>query len=98
MRLWWWRKVRFANIPKQSRDLFERFGEQLVGNVLVGGFTPRGEELQPIYTDANIRVHAATWLTERGDLRAQREQRLETVERGLLLLTAIGIIVALLHL
>lgn len=95
MRLWWWRKVRVANISREDRDLFERFGEAVVGTVVAGGFNPRHEELQKVYTDPTVLANAAAWLTERGDLREQREQRLETVEWAVLVLTVLATLVAL---
>jgi hypothetical protein len=42
MRLWWWRKVRKSNIPSAERDLFERYGEAVIGAVLAGGYTRAG--------------------------------------------------------
>jgi hypothetical protein len=94
--LWWWPKVRIANIPKASRDLFERFGETVIGLVLAGGYTPRHPDLVQIYQnqDGTLLAQASDWLTERGDLRELRDQRLETVEWGLLILTFVGIMVA----
>ena len=47
MRLWWWRKIRPANIPQADRDPFGRFGEFVIGSVLAGGFTPSHADLQP---------------------------------------------------
>jgi hypothetical protein len=35
LRLWWWRKVRRANIPQILRDEFEQYGE----TVIVGALT-----------------------------------------------------------
>ena len=85
LRLWWWRKVRYADISKTSRDLFERFGETIIASIVAGGFTPLVPEFQPIYTDEHMIEDALRWLTERGDLHEQREQRLETVEWAILI-------------
>jgi len=49
-------------------------------------------ELQNIYTDDVTREHAIAWLTERGDLQEQREQRLETLEWGILIFVIVGVI------
>jgi hypothetical protein len=69
LRLWWWRKVRYAMIPKEARDIFERFGEFVIGSVVAGGLAPRDGDLQRIYTNQNdMLAAAAAWLTERGDL------------------------------
>ncbi len=48
---WWWRKVRKANIPKSDRDVFERYGEAVIGTVLTGAFNPITHELRAIYAD-----------------------------------------------
>jgi len=88
--------VRRADIPKESRDLFERFGEAIVGSVIAGGLTPREVELQKIYTGHdNILAHATAWLTERGDVKEQREQRLETLEWAILILTVVATLIGL---
>jgi hypothetical protein len=86
MRLWWWRKVRYATIPKEARDIFERYGEFIISSVVTGGMAQRHGDLQKIYTDQHkMLAHAMAWLTERGDIREQREQRLETVEWAILI-------------
>jgi hypothetical protein len=51
MRLWWWRKVRYATIPKEARDIFERYGEFIISSVVTGGMAQRHGDLQKIYTD-----------------------------------------------
>jgi len=90
---WWWRKVRKANIPQADRDTFERFGETVIGSLLTGGFNPIAEELRVIYGNKTKHEYARDWLTERGDSRELREQRLETVEWALLGVVALGVIV-----
>jgi hypothetical protein len=90
--LWWWRKVRYATIPKESRDIFERFGESTIGNVVTGFAGQRVAELDLICTDPNRRTEATAWLTERGDLRELHEQRLETVEWAILIFVMAGVI------
>src|SRR6266852_3130255 len=80
LRLWWWREVREARISKSDRDVFERFGEAVIGNVLAGGLQPRTPELQKLYGDMGPTLKsAADWLTERGDSQEQREQRMDAV-------------------
>ena len=94
MRLWWWRKIRYASIPKEARDIFERFGEVVIGSVVTSGMAQRHGDLQRIYTDQNSMLsHATAWLTERGDVREQREQRLETAEWAILIF-AVGAVIA----
>ena len=56
--MWWWRKVRKAKIPKDDRDICERFGETVVGMHLAGGYTPRSMELQAIYRDGQKQGYA----------------------------------------
>jgi hypothetical protein len=63
----WWRKVRRADIPKSSRDIFERFGEAVIGLVLAGGFTPSHRDLQKLYNDPGpMKDHAADWFDRTG--------------------------------
>src|SRR6266852_1556368 len=66
---WPWplRKVRKADIPKEERDLFERYGETVISMQVSGGFTQDVE-------------HAKAWLTERADYHERREQWLSTRE------------------
>jgi hypothetical protein len=65
--MWWWRKVRKANIPNAERDIFERFGEAVIGSTLASGLTPHAQELQYIYGDKLKEAHARDWLTERAN-------------------------------
>jgi hypothetical protein len=54
----------------------------------------RHGDLQRIYTDQNGMLSEATaWLTERGDVREQREQRLETAEWAIVIF-AVGAVLA----
>jgi len=94
MRLWWWRKIRPANIPQADRDLFERFGEFVIGSVLAGGFTPSHADLQPLYQKTNPaqQDYARDWLTERSDSHELREQRLETAEWAILIFVLLEVI------
>ncbi len=101
LRLWWWRKIREADIPQDQRDTFERFGQEIIASILTGGFTPRHVDLQMLYNDIPMLKNAAKWLTEQGDRREQREQRLETVEWSILILIVVsvflGILILALH-
>ena len=93
MRLWWWRKVRKRDIPQADRDLFERFGEFVIGSVLAGGFTPSHADLVPLYQrNAAQQNYARDWLTERSDAHEQREQRLETAEWAILIFVLLEVI------
>jgi hypothetical protein len=74
--MWWLRKVRRADIPACERDIFERYGEPIIGSVLASGLQPHAPELQPLHGDPNAAIvgHARDWLTERADSRERREQ------------------------
>jgi hypothetical protein len=97
---WWWRRVRKAAIPKAERDIFERYGEIVIGSVLTSGLAPQMPELRLLHGDANpaLKEHARDWLTERGDSREQQEQRLETAEWLIILLILPGAITECGHL
>jgi hypothetical protein len=67
MRLWWWRRVRRAQIPSEERDVLERYGETVVQLMLANGYGPSLDELPSIYYDKAKLANAAAWLTERND-------------------------------
>ena len=87
------RTVRKADIPKAERDTFERFGENVIGAVLAGGLNPRAEDLQLLYRDFAVRLHARDWLTERSDLRERREALVFWVEVAVLVFVILGVII-----
>jgi hypothetical protein len=89
MRLWWWRKIRKANIPDEERDVLERYGETVIALMITSGLGPRSEVLSKLYFDPEKLKRAEEWLTERSDSNEQREQRLETLEWAILLLIAL---------
>lgn len=90
--MWWWRKVRKAQISREDRDLFERYGEAVIGSILAGASCPTAPDLQPIIP-GNICLPenpgkcqaGRDWLTECRDAHERREQRLEFVEWAILL-------------
>jgi len=86
------RRVRRANIAQRSRDLFERFGEDIIAQMVAASFTPRVRDLQDMYNDDAMLRHAAMWLTERGDEKVLHEQRVEFVEWAILLFVVAGVI------
>jgi len=97
--MWWpWRKVRRASISQADRDRFERYGETVVALLLANELTERPQtELRIIFTTFLEKVivnvdAAAAWLTERADLREQREDRIEIVEWAVLLFVAVGVV------
>ena len=94
MRMWWWRKIRRAQIAPSERDLFERYGENVIQMILCGHAgvsTP--PELMALYRSPDAVQRAAVWLTERADEREQHEQRLETLEWAILIFVFLGVIV-----
>lgn len=98
--MWWWRKVRRADIHPDDRDRFERYGETLVALLVASELTDHPDEHTSIVVGGfMIKKHivnaeaATAWLTERADLAELREQRLETVEWAVLVFVAIGVVV-----
>jgi hypothetical protein len=75
--------------------MFERYGEQVIGSILAGGFNPAAAELYPVYSDPAVKLHARDWLTECRDSHEIRERRLEILEWAIVLLIVAEIIVAL---
>jgi hypothetical protein len=92
-------KVREAEIPPTERDIFERYGVQVIGFVLAGGFTPAAKDLQSLYREDNIKTHARDWLTERADLQERHETLTFWLEVGVLFFVILGVIIdaCLLH-
>ena len=68
-----WFKIRKADIPSDERELFERFGVNVIGATMASGFHGPALELHPIYDDSRVRKRAADWLTEQYD-RAERKE------------------------
>ncbi len=90
-----WRRVRKAKIDNSERDIFERYGENVLGNTLASGLNPISEELNGIFTNKTRREHVVAWLTERGDKQANREFRLEMIEWAIVVLIAVEIALTL---
>ena len=85
--------VRRARIPANERDIFERYGEQVIAFVIAGGFTPAAKELHSLYQQSDVQVHARDWLTERGDLRQRHETLTFWLEVGVLFFVILGVII-----
>ena len=92
----WWRKVREADIRKSSRDIFERFGEGIVADIVSASHAPRAPDLIAMYTNEQMINAAAAWLTERGDEKVLHEQRIEFVEWAILVFVIVGVFLDLL--
>jgi ferric-dicitrate binding protein FerR (iron transport regulator) len=87
----WLRKVRRANISKDLRTRFERFGEDVLAHALaVGSILTQGRELLNLIE--GHREEVMEWLTERRDNHERREQRLETAEWAILIWVVVGVI------
>jgi hypothetical protein len=68
--------------------------------IIAGGFSPRAEELQPIYGNSAMVNNAGRWLTEQGDIKHNHEWRVELLECAILIFVVLGVIVeslALIH-
>jgi hypothetical protein len=67
--------VRFMeNVPDWVRETCERYGEQVIGTMLAGGFNPSTVDLQGLYALDVTRLHTRDWLTERTDIQEYRER------------------------
>jgi hypothetical protein len=80
-----------ANIPDADRKLFEQVGETGIQLTLAGGFNPRSQELSDLYTNTERVKYAQQWLTERADIHARHEWRMERVEWAILIFVAVGV-------
>jgi hypothetical protein len=89
---WQWRKVRKAIIRQISRDLFERFGEGIIAEMVSASHSPRAPELIKMYSDELMIKEASQWLTEQGDEKVLHQQRLEFVEWAILAWLIVGVI------
>ena len=93
--MWWWRKVRLANIPDDMRAKLEQFGETVIAMSLSTGIvrdTGQLGFLQHSWSDA------LAWLQERRDIHERKEQRQETVEIAILIFVFLGVIIELINL
>lgn len=91
---WNWRKVRKAEISNADRDLFERYGEAVIVNILAGA-GPKTDELVRAFLKDEDKIRARDWLTEYRDSQHRREQRLETIEIGVVVLITAEIVLSI---
>jgi hypothetical protein len=93
--MWWWRKVRRAEIPAELRDRFELFGEDVLAHgIAAGEHSSKGVELDGLLKQQ--RAEILSWLREKRDEAARHADRLETVEVAILIFVVTGVIVDLL--
>jgi hypothetical protein len=90
--MWWWRKVRRANIPADVRQAFEETGRFAIGAELAGDFPPAKVILRNKYADGNIKLYGREWMREQVDRAERREDRLETVEWAILIFVVVGVL------
>lgn len=68
-------RVRKAkDISEFERQTCERYGENVIGTMLAGGFTPSTDDLKALFLSEDTRQHARDWLTERNDFRDRRDR------------------------
>jgi hypothetical protein len=84
--MWWWTKVRRANIPDTIRVILEGYGEIMIATVLATRRYQDYGDLKQYWPEAVL------WLRERQDIHARREDRLETVEWAILIFVVVGVI------
>jgi hypothetical protein len=91
--MWWWRKVRRADISKELRDRFEQYGEHaLVMAITAPGSTLYAQGAEMVKLVQESRAQITAWLKERTDRTARREDRLETVEWAILIFAVAGVL------
>ena len=80
MSMFRWTRIKKARIQTEHRDIFERYGENVIAMMLVSGLNPGTGELYKVYNDDSAKASARDWLTERSTFHERREDRLETLE------------------
>jgi hypothetical protein len=89
--VWWWRKVRRADIPAELRDRFELFGENVMAHAVgAGELSSKGVELDGLLRMKRGEIVA--WLLERRDIAERHEDRVETVEWAILIFVVAGVV------
>jgi hypothetical protein len=89
--------VRKAKIPKNERDILERFGPSVIGTVLAAGFSSSVPELTSLYTDPDRKRNAALWLTEQYDREERRETWSITMEAAITLFVLAELVFSVLN-
>lgn len=106
--MWWWRKVRRADISQALRDELEMFGETVIAGAVTMTYNepdhPEGVLIvrtNDAFTFTHSRLHelvstrrkeALAWLRERRDAAERKEQRGETVEIAILIFVLLGVV------
>jgi hypothetical protein len=87
--MWWWRKVRYADLPQHLRDEMETFGEAVLSHALAQQFDNANAAIRNL-----IQIHyweVVSWLRERRDLTERHENRVETLEWAILIFVVAGV-------
>jgi len=66
--------VRFMDVPDSVRDICNRYGPQVIGTMLAGGYNPSTPDLQAVYATNQTKLHARDWLTETTNIQDYRER------------------------
>jgi hypothetical protein len=93
-----WFGVRKAAIPKDDRELFERYGATVIAMYFATGFDPKVPELNRMYRDSTIREYAARWLTEQYDRAERKETWSITMEFSITVFVLVEMILSLIAL
>lgn len=82
--MWWWTKVRKANIPPEVREAFE--------TMITLALATREEKNVGDLNIIKDGGDAHAWLRERHDVRARRQDRREAVEWAILLFVTFSLL------
>jgi hypothetical protein len=96
--MWWWHKIRRANIPTDVRPAFEETGHISVAAELAEKFPPAKPILRDKYVDGDIKKYGQEWIRERSDRDERHEDRVETVEWVILIFVVLGVVLDFAHL
>jgi hypothetical protein len=96
--MWWWHKIRRADIPVDVRDAFEQTGAFAMSAELWANYPPAKTILRDNYTDAKIKEYGHAWMRERNDRDERHADRVETLEWAILVFVILGVVVESAHL
>lgn len=95
-----WFRIRKAGIPRDHRQMFERFGATIITTALYGGFpgpADTAEPLNTLYNKPYFRASAAEWLTEQYDRAERKETWSITMEAAITVLVAVELVFSILN-
>ena len=94
--MWWWRRVRRANIPADVRQACEMFGPAVLSVAIAGHITSMSDGHDFYIFFRNNRAEILEWLREQREIQERRENRRETVEWAIMIFAASGVLTDLL--